>query len=74
MSDSGGVIINRVVDNAFRILMPPTSKNGKICYVEIPTADIARSAEFYHRVFGWTIRTRGNGSTDLDATTGQVSG
>jgi len=48
--------------------------NGKICYVEIPAIDIARSAEFYHAVFGWTIRTRGDGSTAFDDTTGQVSG
>ena len=54
--------------------MPPTLTNGKICYIEIPTMDIARSAEFYKRVFGWNVRTRGNGSTAFDDTTGQVSG
>jgi len=54
--------------------MPPTLANGKICYIEIPTTDIARSAEFYKRVFGWNVRTRGNGSTAFDDTTGEVSG
>ena len=54
--------------------MPPTFANGKICYLEIPTADIARSAEFYKKAFGWNIRKRGNGSTAFDDTTGQVSG
>jgi uncharacterized protein len=54
--------------------MPPSSNNGKICYVEIPTTDIARSAEFYKRVFGWNVRTRGDGSTAFDDATGQVSG
>ena len=54
--------------------MPPTLANGKICYIEIPTTDIARSAEFYKRIFGWNVRTRGNGSTAFDDTTGQVSG
>jgi uncharacterized protein len=54
--------------------MPPSPTNGKICYIEMPTADIARSAEFYKRVFGWNVRTRGNGSTAFDDTTGQVSG
>jgi uncharacterized protein len=54
--------------------MPPTLANGKICYIEIPTTDIARSAEFYKRVFGWNVRTRGNGTTAFDDTTGQVSG
>jgi len=48
--------------------------NGKISYVEIPAVDAARSAEFYSRVFGWTIRTRGDGATAFDDTTGQVSG
>jgi predicted enzyme related to lactoylglutathione lyase len=49
-------------------------KYGKICYVEIPATDPARSAEFYSRVFGWTIRQRGDGATAFDDTTGQVSG
>ena len=54
--------------------MPPTSANGKICYIELPATDIARSAEFYKRVFGWNIRKRGDGHTAFDDTTGQVSG
>lgn len=48
--------------------------NGKICYVEIPTTDVARSAAFYTGVFGWKTRRRGNGSTAFDDSTGQVSG
>ena len=36
--------------------MPPTLGNGKICYIEIPATDIARSADFYSRDFGWHIR------------------
>jgi predicted enzyme related to lactoylglutathione lyase len=54
--------------------MPPTLKNGKICYIEIPCVDIYRSAEFYAKVFGWKIRERGDGRTAFDDTTGQVSG
>jgi predicted enzyme related to lactoylglutathione lyase len=54
--------------------MPPTLVNGKICYIEMPATDIARSADFYQRVFGWNIRKRGDGSTAFDDTTGQVSG
>jgi len=54
--------------------MPPTLMNGKICYIEMPAIDIARSAEFYKQVFGWQIRKRGDGSTAFDDTTGQVSG
>src|SRR5579859_1316132 len=30
--------------------------NGKVCYIEMPATDIARSADFYKRVFGWNIR------------------
>jgi predicted enzyme related to lactoylglutathione lyase len=54
--------------------MPPTLANGKICYIEIPAADIGRSGEFYRQVFGWNIRQRGDGHTAFDDTTGQVSG
>ena len=54
--------------------MSTTQTNGKICYIEIPTTDIACSAEFYQRVFGWNVRTRNNGSTAFDDTTGHVSG
>jgi len=54
--------------------MPPTLVNGKICYIEMPATDIARSAEFYKGVFGWTIRKRGDGSTAFDDTTSEVSG
>ena len=45
----------------------PTFANGKICYLEMPATDIARSAEFYKGVFGWTIRKRGDGSTAFAA-------
>ncbi len=48
--------------------------HGKICYIEIPAVDVARSAEFYRQAFGWTIRTRGDGSTSFDDTVGEVSG
>jgi uncharacterized protein len=54
--------------------MPPTLANGKICYIQIPSVDKSRSADFYSRVFGWGIRQRGDGSTAFDDTTGQVSG
>jgi uncharacterized protein len=54
--------------------MPPTTGNGKICYVEIPSIDVARSATFYEAVFGWGIRKRGDGSTAFDDGVGEVSG
>ena len=52
----------------------PTYANGKICYVEIPAADIKQSVSFYQAVFGWQTRQRGNGSIAFDDTVGQVSG
>jgi uncharacterized protein len=54
--------------------MPPTSANGKVCYIEIPAVDVQRSAEFYAKLFGWGLRQRGDGHTAFDDTTGQVSG
>jgi predicted enzyme related to lactoylglutathione lyase len=54
--------------------MPPTSANGKICYIELPATDIVRSSAFYQKTFGWNVRTRPNGSVAFDDTTGQVSG
>jgi uncharacterized protein len=54
--------------------MSPSFANGKICYIEFPAQDIARSAEFYQRVFGWKIRQRGDGSTAFDDGVGEVSG
>ena len=54
--------------------MAPTMGNGKICYVEIPAADIRRSAEFYESVFGWKTRKRGDGQLAFDDGVGQVSG
>lgn len=52
----------------------PEPKHGKICYLEIPATDVVLSSTFYSRVFGWTLRQRGDGATAFDDTTGQVSG
>jgi predicted enzyme related to lactoylglutathione lyase len=54
--------------------MAPTLANGKICYIEMPALNVEQSADFYAKVFGWTIRTRGDGARAFDDTTGQVSG
>lgn len=53
---------------------PPTIGNGKICYVEIPAADVGASASFYENVFGWRTRTRGDGAVAFDDGVGEVSG
>ena len=54
--------------------MPPTFENGKICYIEIPAADVERSADWYKRVFGWQIRKTKEGRTAFDDAVGEVSG
>ena len=57
-----------------KTVKPPSSGNGKICYIEMPAIDIKGSAAFYERVFGWHIRTRGDGKMAFDDALGQVSG
>ena len=54
--------------------MPHTTTNGKICYIEMPAIDVARSADFYANVFGWKVRQRGDGATAFDDALGEVSG
>jgi predicted enzyme related to lactoylglutathione lyase len=54
--------------------MPPTTGNGKICYVEMPATDVVRSIEFYQKMFGWNVRRRGNGQAAFDDGVGEVSG
>src|ERR1700761_3961000 len=54
--------------------MTYTSKHGKICYIELPAIDAAKSAGFYQSIFGWKIRTRGDGAISFDDTIGEVSG
>ena len=52
----------------------PTLGNGKVCYIEMPAVDINQSASFYQEIFGWQIRTRGDGRVAFDDAVGQVSG
>ena len=54
--------------------MPPTLGHGKICYLEIPAVDVARSSAFYQAVFGWQVRRRGDGHLAFDDAVGEVSG
>jgi predicted enzyme related to lactoylglutathione lyase len=44
----------------------PVTVNGKICYMEIPAADIQASSAFYSKVFGWKLRKRGDGAIAFD--------
>jgi hypothetical protein len=53
--------------------MAPTLGHGKVCYLLMPAADAAASARFYRDVFGWNIRSRGEGFA-FDDGVGEVSG
>lgn len=52
----------------------PTFGNGKICYIEIPAADIKASASFYSTVFGWHTRISSDGYVSFDDAVTEVSG
>ncbi len=52
----------------------PNYANGKICYIEIPAADIDQSVAFYTKIFGWQTRKRGDGNIAFDDGAGEVSG
>lgn len=50
-----------------------TLRHGKICHVELPAVDPQRSAEFYARVFGWTVRSA-HGTWFFEDAVDEVSG
>ena len=52
----------------------PSPTNGKICYIELPATDVARSVSFYQQIFGWNIRAEEGRPTSFDDPTGGVSG
>ncbi|HEX4321178.1 MAG TPA: VOC family protein [Acidobacteriaceae bacterium] len=49
------------------------SEHGKVCYIELPTLDVERSAKFYQDIFDWKIRRGEGGSVSFDDTV-EVSG
>ena len=42
------------------------ARHGKVAYLEIPAVDVARSADFYEGVFGWSIRRQGDARAGFD--------
>jgi predicted enzyme related to lactoylglutathione lyase len=48
--------------------------HGKVCYIEMPATDAHASGDFYAKIFGWNVRTRGDGEVAFDDSTGNVSG
>jgi uncharacterized protein len=55
-------------DNESRIF-----RNNGISFLSIPSADFAKSAEFYHAVFGWKVQVRPSHASFEDGT-GHVIG
>ncbi len=49
-------------------------RRPRFCYLEIPAADVQKSAAFYENVFGWNIRHRDSARPSFDDATGNVSG
>ena len=54
--------------------MPPSSRHGKVCYLQIPAVDPDESARFYQEIFGWSLRQHDDGTLAFDDTIGEVSG
>ncbi len=52
----------------------PLQRHGKVSYLEIPATDVARSAAFYQRVFGWSIRGEGDRWSFDDASGDLIGG
>ncbi len=55
-------------DNESRIF-----RNGGISFLSIPSNDFAKSADFYHAVFGWKVQTKPKHASFEDGT-GHVIG
>ena len=53
---------------------PNIARTGGITYMQIPSADAEASADFYERVFGWSIRQRGTPHVTFADGSGHVIG
>src|SRR5437667_12151834 len=47
---------------------------GNISYIDFPETELARRADFYKGLFAGNVRKRGDGTTFLNDTPGEVSG
>ncbi len=50
------------------------TRNGGITYLHIPASDVQRSADFYERVFGWSVSRRDRERASFSDTTGHLYG
>jgi predicted enzyme related to lactoylglutathione lyase len=53
---------------------PNIARPGGVTYMQIPSADAEASADFYERVFGWSIRQRGTAHVTFADGSGHVIG
>ncbi len=53
---------------------PNLSRPGGITCIQIPAVDAEASADFYERVFRWSIRGRGSAHVGFDDASGYVIG
>ena len=53
---------------------PNIARPGGITYMQLPATDAEASADFYERVFGWTIRQRGTAHVTFADASGYVIG
>jgi predicted enzyme related to lactoylglutathione lyase len=60
-----------VTQAAYRLAL---LRRPRLCYLQIPAVDVAKSVAFYENVFGWNIRHRDTSRPSFDDATGNVSG
>jgi predicted enzyme related to lactoylglutathione lyase len=53
---------------------PRLTRTNSISYIQLPAVDGDQSADFYERIFGWSIRGRGTSHVSFDDASGYVSG
>jgi|HubBroStandDraft_4_1064222.scaffolds.fasta_scaffold118011_3 predicted enzyme related to lactoylglutathione lyase/uncharacterized glyoxalase superfamily protein PhnB len=66
--EAWGATVARVEGRLARLPLP------RLCYLQIPAADVHQSAAFYERVFGWNIRRRDTDHPSFDDAGSNVSG
>jgi predicted enzyme related to lactoylglutathione lyase len=53
---------------------PDLTRNGKVSYMQIPATDTKKSAAFYEKVFGWTLRGGGPDHFSFSDASGELIG
>jgi predicted enzyme related to lactoylglutathione lyase len=53
---------------------PDLTRDGKVSYMQIPATDTAKSAAFYEKVFGWTLRGGGADHFSFSDASGELIG